>query len=151
MIIKRENWDGKYKVVARDDKGKILTRTKWTPKVPISFWKNRFSNTGSFKDNVFVKKLTNVTEITDFSKNPRIRKNLGKYQVVVEGYVKGKKVAARSSNRDTDANKKELILEAIESFWERVDQAITGGYEAINGLNFKKDVTGVRIGIVQYR
>jgi len=149
--IKRENWKGRFIVVARDEKGKILSRIKYSSKIPISFWQNKFKNTGSFRDEVFVTKLKKVQEITDLSAKPKIRKNLGRYQVVITGFVNKKRISARSRNFDVDEPRKAAIEQAIESFWQRVDERITGGYDALNGMKYKEKVSGVRIGIVQYK
>ena len=36
MVIKRENWSGKYFIVSRNQKGQIVERVKWTNKENVS-------------------------------------------------------------------------------------------------------------------
>lgn len=34
LRVKRENWAGKFRLVSRDEKGRLISHKKWSPKMP---------------------------------------------------------------------------------------------------------------------
>ena len=154
--VLRENWNGKYRIVARDFQGRIITWAKYSSKIPIEFYKRRFkeSNQVSFKKNIKGVGLRNFIEITDYSEKPK-KPRKEKYQYVVEGILKdGSRITARSSQYNTSVRIKIARDEAWESFYERLAQAMGYDYDADEGKalagELGKDIS-IKEGVVYYK
>jgi len=149
VTIKRENWKGKYRVVARD-KGRIVTHAKFTVKQNTNFYKKVFKRNNTFVKSRTVtrERLTNVTEVVQTG---NVSKPKSRYQYFVEARVGRKeKISARSKNHDKSFPLKNAKEEATESFWERVAQRFGGQYDAEEGQKFKARITNIKQGIVYY-
>lgn len=123
MGIKRENWKGKYKLVARDIKGKILSYKKFSPRTATAD-KRRFKINNSFLKSTKVRILTNVKEVTKSSSIEPKKKFMA--EVTYTFFFRGKKrkISARSNNDKFSKNTK--FKDADESALERVSQFFYG-------------------------
>ena len=161
MTIKRENWNGKLRVVARDEKGRIQSWKKWGKKFTISRAKKLFATNQTFKERIFKQKLKNVVEVTDFSgvpKIPRASVNKGvteKQYVVRATLISGKVISARSLSVPLSTPNKVIRDQAFESFYARLDGFVMGISESGDpnrGRKFFKDLKGFKLeeGLVYY-
>ena len=149
--IKRENWAGKLRVVARRD-GKLVTWKPFSPKKgqTVKLLKAQFRKSKSFDKDVSRFELVNVVEITDLRKDvspPRGKK----FQGYAEGIVNSTLIQARSQNKDPGESFKDAIMEALESLYERIAQALDLTYDAEKGLKaVQQRKIMVRTGIIHY-
>ena len=173
IIIKREKWKNRYVYVARD-KGKLVTwknikgSLQTLGQVKDIFKLNKtFSLRAIFRK----EKLVNVTEFQKLGKSkivvergfkkvisPTIKLRAREKQTaqyVVTGILKnGERVSARSQRLGSKLakDKGEAKKRAWNSFYERLDQALTGDYDADDGRDlFQKEIAGVEEGWVYYR
>lgn len=173
-MIKRERWGGielrdakgklisrspvKLNVVARDDKGRIITWKRWTPKIPIDEDRRRFKSSGniSFIKDVTADTLKNVIEVSDFSDRPSSRRKprTGNYQYVIKGRVEGKSITARSRNHDHTFPVNRARDEALTSFYERLAQSFGLDYDEDEGRQLANQLGKtliIREGVVYYK
>ena len=148
--IKRENWKGKLRIVAREN-GKLVTWRKWTPKFPISKAKRIFKRNRTFKKNIKVDILTNVKEVTDFSEKPRITGTM-RYQSVAKADFKDRVITARSMQHDLDFPRDSADDEALENLKFRIAESFGLTYEEEEGQSVieEKNPT-ISLGVVYYR
>lgn len=152
VSIKRENWKGKYWVVARID-GKISSRVKYSKSVSLKSLKSLFKKNRSLDKDIIKTKLSNVTEVVDLRKNVRLNKKYKRFQAVTEGRGRNTGlIIARSQQYDIgEVSKDEAIQESQESFLERLSQRMGGDYDAEEGANLvAKNRVRFRSGIVYY-
>ena len=148
--VKRENWKGKYRVVARQN-GHIVSWQKYSPKTKIETQRRKFKHDGSLKKGVQRTQLTNVNEIVDYSERPQHPTGV-KYQYVIEGVLEdGRKITARSLQHDSNEPKNEAKEEALENFYEQIGFALNQQYDADEGLKVADQVKSMRQGTVYYR
>lgn len=153
--IKRENWKGKFRIVARE-KGRLISWAKWKRNFQLQRARSIFKRNNSFKKDVVRTKLTNVSEVVDFSDMPRkpSRLQTAKVQYFIEGFDKkhGIKISARSRQADLDTPKGELKNEALENFFMRYSQARGAEYDADIGEKMFDDANAAitRQGFVYY-
>jgi len=151
MIVRRENWKGKYRVVSRDIKGKIISWKKWNNKINMRMMRELAKmQGGSLIAGIEREKFVKVIEVRDYSAKPKKPSNK-KYQYVIETIVNNKKIIARSPQRDPNFPKSKAREEALERLYERISEAITGGYDANEGEKFfKQERLAMKEGIVYY-
>jgi len=146
--IKRENWKGRYVVVARE-KGKIRSWGLWKKGKFKYFYTSRYKNQGSFRKDYYRTELTNVREITDYSSTRKPPRNRP-YQYVMSGYIGKEKVTARSMKKDDISELQEARDECEESFYERIALAKGKAYDADEGRKFSEQIKHFKEGIVWY-
>lgn len=124
ISIKRENWNGKFRVVARR-KGKITVWKPYSPKKnqTVTALKRQFDKTKSFDKNVINVELANVIETTDLRKKLRKPKNRS-FQGYARTKIDNKVVEARSLQRDFSYPKQMAIDEALDHLYGRIAQAL---------------------------
>jgi len=161
VTIKRENWNGKLRVVARDEKGRLQTWKKWSRKFTVPKAQKLFKQNLTFKERIFKQNLKNVVEVTDFSgipKIPRTAINKGvteKQYVVRATLISGKVISARSLSVPLSTPNKVIRDQAFESFYARLDGFVMGVSESGDpnrGRKFFKDLKGFKLeeGLVYY-
>ena len=155
--IKREIFKHKYYIVQRDYRGRILGRVKWLGRVtPIKSYRAREKVTGSVIKGVERTPLTNVVEVIDLRKKPRIpRKQV--FQGVAKSTLDKKVISARSN---LTTSKSEAIEQAKNNLYIRayaekrnLESGVIVGDERAEAINegqllLKDDV---EIGVVYYQ
>lgn len=85
MVLRRENWNGRFVVTVRD-KGKIVSWRLWSPKTfTLKDAASKFNQDKTFTEGVRKQQLTNVVEIIDTRKQPRKGKF---FQYIFVGKIK---------------------------------------------------------------
>lgn len=153
--IKRENWNHKFRVVARQN-GKLVAHAKWNQKFNLTRARSIFKSNNTFRKEIIRTKLTNVSEVIDFSDAPR--KPSGdqskKFQYFIEGFDRKNniKITARSRQFLVGERAEVLKAEAFESFYERYAQARGADYNADTGRTLFEEANAsiTRQGFVYY-
>ena len=159
VVIKRENWKGKYIYVARE-KGRIITKQRVKgSKFKTKQLKDIFQQQGSFSTKFKVKrqKLTNVeliertkkTTIEQRNKKIPIKTPSNNAMYSVSGYVNGNLIVANSM-KDSYLTPSQKRKNAWKSFLERLSNLTTGEYDADEGLKQIGRVRNLREGWVYY-
>ena len=138
LSIKRENWKGKYIIVAREN-GRIASRKKWTFKFTVDKAKRIFKRQRTFSLQIKRTILKNVIETVDSGRMPRKRNSSGLYQVSAFVRIKGQVLSARSMQHDIDFPLEKAKDEALFNLQSRVAEATVGNYEADEGEKFIED------------
>jgi len=176
--VKSEKWKGKFKgkrvIVARID-GKIATYTR-SKKFSLATLKNIFKKNGTFDPDIKQtrEKLSKVTEhlkLKIIKKEDIIdRVNKGKFKVqavsirgkrsrfvqyVVEGTTKnGVRIIARSRKLGQGGvhSSADAVNDAWEGFFSKLDQHLTGDYDAGDGRDLfeNANIVEIREGWVWY-
>ena len=144
--ITKEKWtiNGKKKdiYVVRDNKNRKLARS--TKFKVLKEARSFFNKNGSLTKRYNINYKTNVKEVsvpfkkrTDIKKQPKTR--TGNYQIFTRAVLpNGKIVNATSDKYPNSTNIKEAIGEANSRLKKRVDEVVTGGYDAKNGEKILK-------------
>ena len=82
-MIKRERWNNKFIVVARDKKGHILAWKKWSKDFQLKDAASQYKQTRSFDPLLTHTELVHVRETVDYRKGARKAKT-GLVQYVIE-------------------------------------------------------------------
>jgi len=148
IIIKRENWKGRYRIVARD-RGRLASHRKWGTfyekiddrkekmffsirAARILYKANKTFNIGVFKETW---SSTGTREYVDLREKPR--KPYGraeKVQYVVKGILPdGKIITARSEQHDLSFPKSEMKEEAYNNFYRRLADSQNLNYDIAEG------------------
>lgn len=122
--IKRINVKGKFFVYQFDNKGRIVTRTKWDRKDnSIGKATKRFNQNGSIKEGQKRTKLTNFFEVEERNefnpKAPERNRPTREYQYFVTVRVGRQTTTARSMKHRIGFSVEEARSEALENALER--------------------------------
>jgi len=159
ISVRRENWNGKYRVVARTFNGKLKSWTSYSSKVNINVYKQRFrdSNKISFKENVRGIVLSNVVEVSDYSDNfkkPR-KGQAEKYQYVVKGVMKGMKtIYGRSDYFSRDVPIRDARDQALERFYSLLADVNDRPYDEGEGRKLANELGNrlkIQEGVIYYK
>lgn len=153
--IKRENWNHKFRVVARE-KGKIITWAKWSQRFNNDAAARIFKRNNTFSETRKRTKLTKVSEIVDFSDKP-VKPSADRtmmFQYFVEGIDRKRniKIVARSRQHPVGEKASILMDEAFNNFYERYAQARGQAYDAEIGQKLFEEANAsiTRQGFVYY-
>ena len=149
MIYRRRKYKDGYYVVALDDKGKRVTRKKWSPTdFTLDDAKKVFKKNQTFEEHLQKFRLTNYYEVVDSRPSPRRRRS-GKYQYFISGMFKGVEVSGRSDQFPVQFPKKPLVEQAEYRFYSNLSEVAFGKYDEDLGRKVL-NVTNKREGFVYY-
>ncbi len=153
--IKRENWKGKFRVVARE-KGKLITWGKWSRKFTIGKATSIFKQNNTFRKDLVRTRLKNVSEVIDFSDSP-VKPSADRsmfFQYFIEGFDKKNniRVSARSRQFLVGERKEVLRDEALQNFYKIYAQKRGQEYDSDIGKKLFEDANAsiTRQGFVYY-
>ncbi len=137
MGVKRENWNGKFFVVARKSNGRIESKVRWTPKVSIDRLKQHFKNNHILDLDVKATSFrgTNFREFVTTKIKPVNRD----FQIVLETRHKNKTIIARSDLVKGRRSISKARKEAEERFFARIsNELFNEGYDEDIGKQLAK-------------
>lgn len=151
MRVRRENWKGKYFIVARDTNGRILSRKKGgTGKVVLV---EQFKKTSTFNAKVSRRKLKKVYEIRDERKTPYIGSIGANYYISVT-LSDGRKISVMSrrlySRREIPDAKEEAERDLLGKVSMVVGNSDVYDEELGERILNKVRITERREGVVRY-
>ncbi len=154
--ISRENWAGKFRSVVRDNKGRLITHSKWTRKQPLRVSASIFRQQGTIKKDTSINPLTRFNEVTTRGVGLKPKTRLKKYQYFLKAEIDGEDdIVARSKQHDIGFPLAESKQEALSRFYARMGQEFGESYSEDEGRrvvrNFEK-TRSIRLseGIIQY-
>jgi len=161
--IKREKWRGKYRLVQRNYRGKIISSIKWSPKLDKEKLRETFKTNNTLREGLKVVELggmkpgTNFAEFVVSKKKGRVRppKNM-RFQYFVTIRLdkwKRKEITGRTPKRHFQLSIASLRQEALENALLRATQHRDGAYDedAAERIAESERYTIVDEGIVYYR
>jgi len=143
----------KYYIIAKTKEGKILSSREKTHKFTLERAKFKWKKDYSLDDGVVGYPLTNVVEYTiDVEKDKPVKGiRKGLYQFAVTGFLKDRsKITARSFQYSKETNIEVLRAEAYDNFYARVNNHISGQYDADESA-VAKYILSIKEEVIQYR
>lgn len=138
MKPRRENWKGRYVIVLRDDRGRILARRRWQQSFSIKDAKKVYSQNKTFNPKVEKRALVKVRERFDFRERPRRVSPTTQY--VFQAKIEGKMISGRSHQTGvrpgSDDRKETLVQEAQENFHRLVAWKVYGDSDEELGAEY---------------
>lgn len=150
MKIKRENWRGKYILVARE-KGKIIAKIPYSSKVPIEKHIEHFKKFNSLDLNKKKIALSNFYEVEVLNiKNYKIS---SRYQISLTANIKGVLISARSDRHYKGYPIEKAREEAENRLYGRISNEIfKRGYDEDIGQQIvEEENISVKESIIQYQ
>lgn len=142
ILIRRENFRGKYYLVVRNN-GKIESMRSYSTKESVKVARVRYKQTGSIIKGVTRQRLTNVSEYTDTSKKPYLPPRREKYvrHIIKYRTRKGGKVKTVVGQTKSFKGNRELAARREEAkgwAYSMLSLKETGEYEKDRGLSIAR-------------
>ena len=155
VLIRRENRNGKYIVVAREN-GKIVSTNKWSPKSfkvtdAIKIY-NRQKSVREDTERFLLGDKKQSIEVVKSGRRAKKQRS-GKYSVFVERLLyDGNKIMVRSSQYSHDYPKNDAREEAYKNFYRRLAKEHGLPYDEDEGKVIENEVVkSIREGVVYYK